>query len=384
MALRKSNSSGYQGVSWNKAAQKWGAYIRIDGKRKYLGLFSSPEAASEAYKQAEREFRPVKVLLTPEEMRGQLLAEVRRLYDLHGTKALATTFLEKQKGALYHKLLKSGLGQPEYLAELGLTDEYTKWREENRTYRGITKLTWTWEVAICKAAEIRQQEGDLPTMEWFRTNGFHGLIGIVFGSGHSWEELREAVGCFATSHFYPSRNGMRWRSRPEACLSNFLYARQIEHKRGERYPESYAEQSGRQYGRFDMHFRSAKGEWVDVEVWGNPPTNLWGGRYEITRGYKEKWAADKLNFLGIPYKDCLRDELLSRHLRPFIGDIAPSQFDTPQDQFIETSHWTDGAELLEDCRKLAATMPDGIFPNEQWLRKRGKYADRLGSHTTRW
>ena len=30
------------------------------------------------------------------------------------------------------------------------------------------------------------------------------------------------------------------------------------------------------------------------------------------------------------------------------------------------------------CRQIAVQMPDGIFPNEQWLRKRGKYASRSG------
>lgn len=113
----------------------------------------------------------------------------------------------------------------------------------------------------------------------------------------------------------------RWRRRGEASLSNFLYARQIEHKRGERYPESYAKQSGRLYGRFDMHFRSSNGAWIDVEVWGDPLNRLSGGRYMVTPVLKEKLEADNPNFLGISYKDCLRDALLAKHLRPFIGDI---------------------------------------------------------------
>lgn len=46
------NTSGYRGVSWNKAAGKWHAYIKIKGKRKHLGLFSTPEGASEAYEKA--------------------------------------------------------------------------------------------------------------------------------------------------------------------------------------------------------------------------------------------------------------------------------------------------------------------------------------------
>jgi hypothetical protein len=310
--------------------------------------------------------------------RTKLLDEIRRLYDIHGLRALSTPFLEKRKGKLYPKLLAAGLGQSALLAELGLTKEYAEWRDANRSYRGKPQQKWSWKVVIEKAKHIVESEGDLPTLEWCRLNGYSSLVSTVFNTGHTWEDLREAVGSFATSHFYMSRNGMRWRSRAEASLSNFLYARQIEHKRGERYPESYAEQSGRLYGRFDMHFRSANGTWIDVEVWGDPLNGLSGGRYMQTRSYKEKFQADNPNFLGIPYTDCLRDARLSEHLRPFIGDVLPTKFDTPQDRGIETSHWTDGLELLESCRQLAATMPGGVFPNEQWLRKRGKFSDRPG------
>ena len=47
--LQANNTSGFRGVSWNKAAGKWHAYIKIKGKRKHLGLFSTPEEASAAY-----------------------------------------------------------------------------------------------------------------------------------------------------------------------------------------------------------------------------------------------------------------------------------------------------------------------------------------------
>lgn len=50
------NTSGFRGVSWNKAAGKWHAYIKIKGKRKHLGLFNTPEEASKAYEKARSEF----------------------------------------------------------------------------------------------------------------------------------------------------------------------------------------------------------------------------------------------------------------------------------------------------------------------------------------
>jgi len=41
--------SGYKGVYWHKAAQKWCAEVRYDNKKYYLGLFNTAEDASVAY-----------------------------------------------------------------------------------------------------------------------------------------------------------------------------------------------------------------------------------------------------------------------------------------------------------------------------------------------
>ena len=46
------SSSKYRGVTWNKNAGKWKAYIRFKGKQRYLGLFTDELEASEAYKTA--------------------------------------------------------------------------------------------------------------------------------------------------------------------------------------------------------------------------------------------------------------------------------------------------------------------------------------------
>ena len=46
------NTSGVKGVSRCKKTGKWGAYIRLNGKSKYLGSFASPERAFIAYMMA--------------------------------------------------------------------------------------------------------------------------------------------------------------------------------------------------------------------------------------------------------------------------------------------------------------------------------------------
>ncbi len=49
---QSNNTSGYKGVSWHKAAQKWSAYVNIRGRRHYLGLFGDIEDARDAHNSA--------------------------------------------------------------------------------------------------------------------------------------------------------------------------------------------------------------------------------------------------------------------------------------------------------------------------------------------
>jgi hypothetical protein len=49
---KKSCSSKYIGVSWNKSRNKWKSEIRINHKKKHLGSFTSEEEAHEAYQRA--------------------------------------------------------------------------------------------------------------------------------------------------------------------------------------------------------------------------------------------------------------------------------------------------------------------------------------------
>jgi len=50
--LHIKQSSIYPGVCWNKGHNKWQACIRINGKQKYLGYFSTELEAFQAYKNA--------------------------------------------------------------------------------------------------------------------------------------------------------------------------------------------------------------------------------------------------------------------------------------------------------------------------------------------
>jgi hypothetical protein len=53
----KEFSSKYKGVSWHKSLNKWMVRIKVDGKRKYLGLFTDEYEAHLAYEKALNEHK---------------------------------------------------------------------------------------------------------------------------------------------------------------------------------------------------------------------------------------------------------------------------------------------------------------------------------------
>lgn len=46
---RRNGKSGLKGVSFHRASGSWQAQIMVGGRKKYLGLFDSPEKAHDAY-----------------------------------------------------------------------------------------------------------------------------------------------------------------------------------------------------------------------------------------------------------------------------------------------------------------------------------------------
>lgn len=52
LPMRKDNASGYNGVGFHVGANKWVAYVQIDGKRKHLGCFTDVHEAGAVAKAA--------------------------------------------------------------------------------------------------------------------------------------------------------------------------------------------------------------------------------------------------------------------------------------------------------------------------------------------
>src|ERR1017187_3165960 len=311
--------------------------------------------------------------------REELVAYCRSLYVQNGIEALSYPSLSKHQ-SLYPNLYRAGLRQKELVTALGIGDEYQAHKESLPLKRQGGRLShrWTWKRIVDEARLVRNEHSQLPPGDWFRVNGYGSLVTAVYNLGKSWELLREALGDFEQSSFVESRNGMRWRSHPEASLSNFLYARGIEHKRGEKYPDDYAKHSIAKYAYYDLHLRSKTGEWIDIEIWGDKPHGHNEQGYGEKRRDKEAYHSGRKTFIGIHFSDCYSDEKLSNILEPLIGRINPFRFDKPTDSHIQSTHWSNADELLDACRQLAESMPNGKFPTEEWLRKRGKWARRSG------
>lgn len=59
---RRHNSTGYLGVSWNKDREMYRADIALNGKRKFLGHYPSPQEAHSAYLLAKAALHPFQTL----------------------------------------------------------------------------------------------------------------------------------------------------------------------------------------------------------------------------------------------------------------------------------------------------------------------------------
>jgi hypothetical protein len=117
---------------------------------------------------------------------------------------------------------------------------------------------------------------------------------------------------------------------------------------------------------------------VDVEVWGDKPKGSDAEIYQTKRNGKEMFNAANPSFLGIHFADCYKENRLTEILEPHIGLIEPFCFDKSTDCEIPSTHRSNADELLEYCRAFSASQPNGEFPTEEWLRKRGKWAMRPG------
>lgn len=310
--------------------------------------------------------------------RQAIIEHVRELYLNKGPSVL--TFARLKAEGVYFHLYQKGIKQKEVVGLVGASEEYARYKAVNFTVETKTRVKrrWTWGRVIMEATELKEKFGHLPPAQWFQQNNAGALVSAVYKFGRTWEQLREEIGCLSSGDYVQSRNGLRWKSHPEASLSNFLHARAIQHKVGEKYPEGIAAMSDITYAYYDLHFVAKNGEWIDVEIWGDRPNGHDEKGYARKRAIKEKFNQRNSRFLGIGYRDCFEEDRLTAILDPHIGRIDAFRFDKPTDSLLYSTHWSNADELIEFCRRLAEQQEDRIFPTESWLRKRGSKAGRDG------
>jgi len=313
------------------------------------------------------------------------------VYEREGIEALSFQRLKELR--LYYPLYRFGWNAEKICARFGITRDEWKIQIKKRTIESRGHINWNEKKVWASWDQLVKKFGYVPTASEIRneTKGYGSIYQFMKLYDIDMDDVRAKFpdnkygpqfnriqggklkgGLNNRARWTESVNGMRWHSRVEASVSNFLYARGISHNKGKLYDVQFGEKSEYSRGWYDMHFESINGDTIDLEIWGNLNDS-----YAKKRLAKEKHNVENSNFLGINWEDCTESGL-TKALQPYIGEIKPFIFDKPEHKIIQTAFWSDAPEIIETCRWLAEQQPDGRFPTEHWLRKRGKYEDREG------
>jgi hypothetical protein len=297
----------------------------------------------------------------------EIINECKILYKKKGIGSLQYRNMPKK---LYHRLYSNGIRLSHVHRQLGLENEFKKFKEN--------EARWSWGKIVAFVKPIVVKQNFLPPAAWFQSNEKAYVVAAVYSLGHTWDDLRKEFKSYENSNFVISRNGLRWRSHPEASLSNFLFARGIKHSNGKKYPDSYSKKTGQSYGIYDLEFYDKREKLIVVEIWGDKPYGHAEVHYEYKKRLKLSFNSKNKNFLGMHFTDCYSESKLEKILLKYIGTIKPYNFQTNYDTIIPTSHWSNADEVILYCQELTKSFPGGIFPAEDWLRKRGRWKNRKG------
>lgn len=312
---------------------------------------------------------------TPEILLKHYLCILNLLYKTHGIKALIYTWLlNNSHKRLYNFIVgKCKMKIVDVAEYLGISNEWKEYLRKKPKY-------WCRERIDKTIKEIIKRFGYFPAAGFLREKGYGSFITAFYTNNMSVAMVEKKYNVTKDPKFW-SRNGICFLSLAEACFANFLYARGIKFKKGERYPEEYSNQTGRKYGIFDIHFEgqngSFKDNWVDVEIWGENPNGHDKKNYANKRNQKINFNKKNKNFLGIEYRNCYNEDKLINILKPYIGVIKPFVFEKETDHKIKSTMWSLADSVIERC-KYIMNHNDNNMPGESWLRcrKGGKYEHR--------
>ncbi len=102
----------------------------------------------------------------------------------------------------------------------------------------------------------------------------------------------------------------KWRSFPEALLSNYLISNSITPIMGEKYPDSFHSIYGKN-GYYDMHFVDPKSNIkYFIEVWGGGGNRDGKAEYEKQKKSKQNFNENNSCFIELSYIDCYNKDKL--------------------------------------------------------------------------
>ena len=249
---------------------------------------------------------------------------------------------------------------------------------------------WTVEHFHKITLELLKEQNTLPPGLWLQSNGYGSYQFYMYENNISREDMQEIYNFSAKN---VSRNGMKWDSMAEQCLSDYLHCRGITLLHGTAYPEDYKNFEGGPAikGKHDGLLPKIelvdeyKDKDLDIEVWGNGKENNSKGptgkkvasdKYAARRKQKEAYHRGNKYFLGISYLDCYDEKKLTKILEPYIGIIEPFVFTVKRDHLVESTKLSRTDKVLKMCKWIIERYGD--LPGEGWMRKRkgGKYENR--------
>ena len=242
------------------------------------------------------------------------------------------------------------------------------------------RTTWTPEYFDEITKRLLNEYSYIPSGRLLLKIGLRSYTKYMYANGMTMESLQKKYNC--RKHRWISKNDMFWMSMPECCLANFLYARGVGIKNGERYPPGYSTQSGKHHGIYDLHFvanlNEYENKWISVEVWGDNPGGHGAEEYKHTREGKELFNINNNMFLGIGYKSCYVERELEIILSPYIGIIAPYIFEDQRYAIFKTTQWSTLDVVIKKCEYIMKYNNNIIPPCGWFVQNKGTmYENRI-------
>ena len=298
-----------------------------------------------------------------------LQSEFQKLYDQHGIKVFTWTWLSNERlWTLYDRARHEAVSTTHVASALGLAKELEVFKAK------YSNAAWTPEDLDEAAADLIRDHGCIPSTTWLEHNGLSGMYNCIVKSG-GIAKFREKYHDTSLNR-RQSRDGQYWDSQAEVCCVDFLWGRGLDITKGKLYPATYAVQSGKAYGRYDIHFSLHDLEY-DIEIWGADRRSAREGtRYADTKRAKQLFNKDNKCFIGIGYEQCYKDTTLEKVFEPYIGILPIIRYARELDKQFTPAAWSLADDVLKKCKFICEHMEDKCLPCDGWFKKNGKYKDR--------